>query len=1194
PRPPQTSLNLAEAAVTAWAAGSWLFLLALVAANARFAARLQRSRQPLEADSPLPAYLTEAVDSPCLFGLPTPSIYVTAEAAADAAALPHVLRHEQTHARHLDHIWAALRALALVLHWYNPLVWLAASLSRRDAELACDEATVAALGEEARSDYGRTLIALSCAKGGAGSLLTAATTMTGGRRTIKERITLLAKNPKTALGTFLLVTALAAVAVGCTFTGAEEGHDFSEWTATLTAEEIQWAELSRGYGVDVLSYTVPEAEYEALCTLLGGITDDQCHRRNPAGDDIDGTRLALYRRDKLWLFKCLDDGTVGLMFHDPETGAYFGSEGKLLILESPELYQFIMETVEEKGQPVAGEIYADNIPLLPPLDPATLPDELVAYARHHVMEVARSCMGLGENPPVGQEGYQVTDVAVTGLTEVPLGALALKGLSLWRLEYRIWVDQPENVILKGGMRVESGAITEWSLAGQPHILTLTKDGETSMMMLPASPDLSADILSEIRAIRYYGPFAHEYTYDSRTEETPLLRSLLTDISAADLSIETATEPGDLAYALTFADDTELHLSLVDRDAGLFQLSLNGDPATGRPALCLTSPALAEQLVGQMDKGFGADVRLLLPGDQEDTLPQSLLDYARFYTASAAHSHVLAGEQNPVDIGPYKVTEVAVTGLPEVPLGPAAVEEGLRLYRLEYRIRVDEPQRVILAGGMRMEGDAITEWESMGQPHLLTFPFLGGTEILPLRDLLDGEAIIYSFDSEAELTARLGEGETRLYTAAALAAYRRHQDQITAQTDPDRLYLKWHAFYKDEVERRTAAVRDILPGLTVTGALVRDGAPIDGVSHPTGADGIDDETLLAQDNFSFDQLSRFGRAQLTLLLPESSMTAAQFTPTLLTFADWCEGQGLSFASFDLRLVAVDSLRGRRGSIEPTPWEVLTDAAEAPEAERPAVEELFSEKLTLFDAPGFDPASAVGLTPPPLEEVLAALFAKDGAQITLHEQTAPAVTLDGGVAYDTLPLDAATFPDRLRAILDQSQGWTPLPDGLPLMAAGTRWVSVESPYSSALLALGYGGDGVDWLAIDLGDAAGLSVWGDIVAPGINDPIPSLALRWEYAEQCVDSTRVAFFHSGTPEQAAEQFARTAWGSHLQNQPAGERYGIEGFELISHEILEVDEENLAVLGRMVYAVLPERYEDNGWWAGNSSDWEGHPGWLK
>ena len=54
-----------------------------------------------------------------------------------------------------------MRLAALALHWYNPLVWAAAILSKRDAELACDEAVLRLLGEAERQSYGETLISLS-------------------------------------------------------------------------------------------------------------------------------------------------------------------------------------------------------------------------------------------------------------------------------------------------------------------------------------------------------------------------------------------------------------------------------------------------------------------------------------------------------------------------------------------------------------------------------------------------------------------------------------------------------------------------------------------------------------------------------------------------------------------------------------------------------------------------------------------------------------------------------------------------------------------------------------------------------------------------------------------------------------------------------------------------------------------------
>lgn len=215
-----TAISMGTVFLCLWVAGAVAVGLWLLWVNIRFARALRRSRVPLAVEGcSRPVYVTGEVQTPCLFGLFQPSIYVTEEAAADETVLRHSLAHELTHYRHRDHIWAALRGLCLALHWYNPLVWLAAALSRRDGELCCDEATVKRLGEGERAAYGRTLLAVTC-QGRDNPMLTA-TSMTGSGQGIKERIVLLAKRPKTAAYTLATVVLIVAAAVGCTFTGAE-------------------------------------------------------------------------------------------------------------------------------------------------------------------------------------------------------------------------------------------------------------------------------------------------------------------------------------------------------------------------------------------------------------------------------------------------------------------------------------------------------------------------------------------------------------------------------------------------------------------------------------------------------------------------------------------------------------------------------------------------------------------------------------------------------------------------------------------------------------------------------------------------------------------------------------------------------------------------------------------------------------
>lgn len=224
-----------------WASGAALLGLWFLFCNLRYGRQLRagvlRAIAPKEGR---PAVrLTQTALSPCLFGLFPPTIYVTMDCAQDEQLLHHCAEHEYTHYLHRDHIWAVLRGVCLALHWFNPLVWWAAALSRTDAELFCDEDTVRRLGEDARADYGRSLIRMTCRE--RVDPLSAATTMSGRGGQLKTRIISITKHPKTAIPVLILVLLLCAAAVGCTMTGAKDAapaQQTPERTET-TPEELE-------------------------------------------------------------------------------------------------------------------------------------------------------------------------------------------------------------------------------------------------------------------------------------------------------------------------------------------------------------------------------------------------------------------------------------------------------------------------------------------------------------------------------------------------------------------------------------------------------------------------------------------------------------------------------------------------------------------------------------------------------------------------------------------------------------------------------------------------------------------------------------------------------------------------------------------------------------------------------------------
>ena len=205
-KPAAKPLTTAQILQIAWFSGSALLGLWLFGAWAVFTIRLHRDRRFLGKRGGTCIYVSDAVKSPCLAGL-IPAVYLTEDVLqADEAEL--ILRHELTHLRHLDFLWSLCRTAAVTVYWWNPFIWLAAICSKRDAELACDEAVAAKLPESKRLAYARAILAQAPRK-------TAALSLAG--PPVKERILFLTKKQRTSVLCVILALLLVASATGCSF-----------------------------------------------------------------------------------------------------------------------------------------------------------------------------------------------------------------------------------------------------------------------------------------------------------------------------------------------------------------------------------------------------------------------------------------------------------------------------------------------------------------------------------------------------------------------------------------------------------------------------------------------------------------------------------------------------------------------------------------------------------------------------------------------------------------------------------------------------------------------------------------------------------------------------------------------------------------------------------------------------------------
>ena len=105
-------------------------------------------------------YRIEKLQSPFVYGIFRPRIYLPE--MMEHREMNYVLLHEQIHIKRGDHIYRMLAYLALCIHWFNPLVWVAFSISGRDMEISCDESVIQKMGNCVKKEYSASLLNLAC------------------------------------------------------------------------------------------------------------------------------------------------------------------------------------------------------------------------------------------------------------------------------------------------------------------------------------------------------------------------------------------------------------------------------------------------------------------------------------------------------------------------------------------------------------------------------------------------------------------------------------------------------------------------------------------------------------------------------------------------------------------------------------------------------------------------------------------------------------------------------------------------------------------------------------------------------------------------------------------------------------------------------------------------------------------------
>lgn len=238
-------------------------------------------------------YESEFVDSPFVFGVVKPNIYLPMHMDEGTAA--YVIAHECAHLARRDHWWKVLGYLVLALHWFNPLVWVAYILFCRDIELACDEKVVKGLDGAARADYSQAL--LSCA---APKRAVAACPLAFGEGNIKTRVKSALHYKKPAFWVAAAAVLAVVIMAVCFLTNPRSERGSLVWAQKLNAADVASIELYVPAEGEARQYKKLDTEEMAQAVEL---------INSSRGTYIEKPET-VYAGLPVWFLLTMDDGTV--------------------------------------------------------------------------------------------------------------------------------------------------------------------------------------------------------------------------------------------------------------------------------------------------------------------------------------------------------------------------------------------------------------------------------------------------------------------------------------------------------------------------------------------------------------------------------------------------------------------------------------------------------------------------------------------------------------------------------------------------------------------------------------------------------------------------------------------------------------------------------------------------------------------
>nr|WP_164914383.1 M56 family metallopeptidase [Aminipila luticellarii] len=223
--------------------------------------------------SPLSMYQCPKIVSPMIAGIIRPAIFIP-ERDYSEADLKIILTHELTHYMRNDLKFKGMFIFALILHWYNPVVYMMTKAADKDMELCCDQDVIKAKNQKFKADYSEVIMREIISRRQIKGALFAC--MGSDKKSMEERFkNIFSINKRKGKICFLLALILVTTVSGFVYASDKDTPDFhSQQYKKLLEKIVADKEVDRkAHLVESKSKNVPYKDIDNFEELAARVMD---------------------------------------------------------------------------------------------------------------------------------------------------------------------------------------------------------------------------------------------------------------------------------------------------------------------------------------------------------------------------------------------------------------------------------------------------------------------------------------------------------------------------------------------------------------------------------------------------------------------------------------------------------------------------------------------------------------------------------------------------------------------------------------------------------------------------------------------------------------------------------------------------------------------------------------------------------